>query len=373
MFYVFGGTSPGPPVTSPPPTIQVTPLHEALKIKKLHDAAVKDYLQTNKNATAEDLAKFKEQFVFAQTRSSPAAGSIISNSSSSGQKLPQQSLPVNRNLTGAFFDPYNENSNVRPTVFLGRQQFSPPKVEVPDDNSSVAVPFDDVASMTSDGMSAAMTMQTSSKPPPPPLPKLPETPTVPKPSVSVFTPPLWPFPSLQNRDIHQEQQPSISLWPFGTTIPSSSTTVPAQPTIVIIDENHKPTTPAGVQPSAINIDNNTEQPQVPYSPNLIIWPFSTARFAPVMPFTFGTTEVPVSQQVPVDQTRAVNISGEATIPVATTPGAVSPRKQNRRDLNGYVDVESSYLDSSMAGFLANKELIVGRINELERGAHGSDG
>ena len=365
---MFSGSSPGPPVSSPPSTtskVQPTPLHEALKLKKLYDASLKDYLETNKNATQADLEKFKEQFV-AQTR--PAAATTPSSSSS---KLPQQLLPVNRNLTGAFFDPYDEHSNVRPTVFLGRQQFSPPKVEVPT--------FDDNASMSSDGMSAAMTMQTSSKPLPTPTPTPPietpiETPTATKPSVSVFTPPLWPFPSLQNKEGQQEHS-GISLWPFGTTASSSSSSAAAsvQPTIVTVDEIPAMTR-IDLQPSTINIDNNNEQPS---SPNLIIWPFSTARFAPVMPFTFGTVEVPVSRQVPppaVGRTPTVDTSGgDGTATVPGTPSACSPRKQNRRDLNGYVDAESSYLDSSMAGFVANRELIDGRIKELESGAHSSDG
>ena len=369
---MFSGTSPGPPVSSPPLTATkvhtTTPLHEALKLKKLHDAAVKDYLEQNKSATKADLDKFREQFV-AQTR--PATAGTTS-SSSSGQKL-----PVNRNLTGAFFDQDDENSNVRPTVFLGRH-ISPPKVQIPifDDNSAVAVSmFDDNASMSSDGMSAAMTMQTSSKPPPPLQPPLlppsPETPTIPKPSISVFTPPLWPFPSLhslQNKDVQNQEQSSISLWSFGTTAASSSSATPTQPIVYTVDEN------PNVHPSAINIDNNKEQPQIPSSPNLILWPFSTARFAPVMPFTFGTAEVPVSREVSVvEVVRTATEDSTGGSSAATVPGGVSPRKQNRRDLSGFVDPECSYLDSSMAGFVANRELIDGRIKELERGAHGSDG
>ena len=140
--------------------------------------------------------------------------------------------------------------------------------------------------------------------------------------------------------------------------------------------------PVELQPSSINIDHNKEQPQVPSSPNLIIWPFSTSRFAPVMPFAFGTAEeVPVSRQVPLPAVDVDvggtstgtedNRSGEDGAGTILSGGAVSPRKQNRRDLNGYADVESIYLDSTMAGFVANRELIDGRIKELERGAHGS--
>ena len=250
------------PTPTPTPMLQPpTPLHQALKQKKLHDEALQQYLKTNPTASKGELETFKQNFLTEMARSAtpiPTTVPTDDNNTKSKSQEPPKVLPV-KNLN-SYFDPENStNSNVRPSMLSGK---------------SLIVP-DNPLSNTHTPQSVRPVNISSSTPPPaiPLSSKTPDTDLASVASSGMSAPPS----SATSPSIPTAATPNMSMWPFNSTTDHSTL---QHPNIVPPTNNQSHavqslTPPTARMPSPVPVPAPGMEPS-----SISLWPFTSATNPP---------------------------------------------------------------------------------------------